>query len=230
MILTAIALDDEIPALEIIETFAGRTDLLALKQTFTKVGAARRYLDEQPVDLLFLDIQMPAMSGIDFSRVIAPEIIVIFTTSYTEYAVESYNLNAVDYLLKPFPYQRFLQAVHKAQERYQARLPVTDPLPPIVLKANYGLVKVWPHDILFVEGLDNYLKIHLHEQDLLVVRMTLREMADLLPAGQFVRVHRSYIVALDKVEFVRNKVLHLRGREIPLGGTYETLFFQLFGK
>lgn len=227
MKMTAIALDDERPALEVIEAFAERVEELDLLQTFNKVGAARRFLDENPVDLLFLDIQMPAMTGIEFSRVIPGEVIVIFTTSYTEYAVESYRLNAVDYLLKPFSFQRFQQAFAKAQELFRARLPVAEPLPPLVLKANYGLVKVWPHDILFVEGLDNYLKIHQQGQELLVVRMTLKEMEQLLPETHFPRVHRSYIVALDKVEFVRNKVIHIGAQEIPLGGKYESRFFEL---
>ncbi|PHN06526.1 LytR/AlgR family response regulator transcription factor [Flavilitoribacter nigricans] len=229
MKLTAIALDDEMPALEVIDAFAGRLEELDLQQTFTKVGAARRFLEENPIDLVFLDIQMPAMSGIEFSRIIPAEVIVIFTTSYTEYAVESYSLNAVDYLLKPFTFQRFQQALGKAKELYQARLPVVDPLPPLLLKANYGLVKVWPHDILLIEGLDNYLKIHLQDQDMLVVRMTLKEMAGMLPEDQFPRVHRSYIVSLEKVEFVRNKVIQIHGREIPLGGKYESHFFELFG-
>ncbi len=170
--LTAIALDDEIPALEIIETFAGRTDLVDLKARFYKIGAARRYLEENPVDLLFLDVHMPAMSGIEFAKSIPKDVIVIFTTSYAEYAAESYNLHAVDYLLKPFTFERFMQALEKARLLYQARLPAIKRQKPIVLKANYGLVNVQPEDILFIEGLDNYLKIHIQEQNLLVVRLT----------------------------------------------------------
>lgn len=230
MKLTAIALDDERPALEVIEAFAGRLENLDLLHTFTKVGGARRFLEENPIDLLFLDVQMPAMTGIEFSKIIPRDVIVIFTTSYTEYAVESYSLNAVDYLLKPFTFQRFQQAVTKALELFRARLPVAEPLPPLVVKANYGLVKVWPHDILFIEALDNYLKIHQQGQDLLVVRMTLKEMERLLPADQFPRVHRSYIVSLDKIAFVRNKVIQLQDKEIPLGGKYEGHFFELLEK
>lgn len=225
--LKAIALDDEIPALEVIEAFAGRTDLIELQATFSRTGQARRFLEEHPVDLLFLDIQMPAISGIDFSRSIPKDVIVIFTTSYAEYAVESYNLNAVDYLLKPFTYQRFLQALDKACELYEARFAPAEQ-PPIILRANYGLVKVRPNDILFIEGLDNYLKIHLIDKELLVVRLTLREMMEKLSDQKFMRVHRSYIVPFDQIQQVRNKHIYIGEQEIPLGGTYEEEFNRRF--
>lgn len=155
--LNAIALDDEIPALEIIEDFAGRTDKLALNACFTKTSEALAYLNSQPVDLLFLDINMPAMSGIDLAKRIPPTVMVIFTTSYSEYAVEGFNLDAVDYLLKPFTFNRFEQALDKAIRLRETVQNTQDES--LFLKANYGVVKLSPAEILFVEGLDNYLKI-----------------------------------------------------------------------
>ncbi|MCB0629915.1 MAG: LytTR family DNA-binding domain-containing protein [Saprospiraceae bacterium] len=228
--LTAIALDDERPALEVIETFAGRSGILDLKATFTQTGAARRFLEEHPVDILFLDIRMPAMTGIEFTRAIPDDLMVIFTTSYTEYAVESYNLNAVDYLLKPFTYKRFIQAIEKAGELHQARHGHYTDLPPLMLKANYGMVRVWPANILYIEGLDNYLKIHREDADTLVVRMTLKEMMEKLPEQSFARVHRSFIVPFARVDFVRNKIIYIGETEIPLGGTYEADFYSQFEK
>ncbi len=228
--LTAIALDDEIPALEVIEAFSGRSELLDLKACFNKTGEARRYLEENPVDLIFLDVNMPAMSGIEFAQIAPKGIIIIFTTSYAQYAVDSYNLNAVDYLLKPFSFERFQQAIEKAQILHEARLPAVEKEQAIVLKANYGYVKIWPKDIQYIEGLDNYLKIHIENQDLLVVRLTLKEMMEKLPADQFVRIHRSFIISLARVEAVRNKKVFIEEQEIPLGGKYEADFFKVFKK
>ncbi|MCB0852913.1 MAG: response regulator transcription factor [Bacteroidetes bacterium] len=225
--LKAIAIDDERPALEIIEAFAGQTDEIELLKTFTRTREARQYLMEHSVDVLFLDIQMPAISGLEFIKTISQNPITIFTTSYSEYAVESYDLNAVDFLLKPFTFERFLQSLDKAQLLFQARQ-IDSKVPPLMLKVNYGVVPVQIHEILFIESLDNYVKIHRKDEKPLVVRMTLKEIYEKLPESQFLRAHRSFIVALEKIEFVRNKTIHIAGQEISLGGKYEQLFFDAF--
>lgn len=222
--LTAIALDDEIPALEIIQTFAEQSGRVRLEACFNKTREALQFLENHTIDLLFLDIQMPRMSGIEFLKNIHSDQLVVFTTSYSEYAVESYNLNAVDYLLKPFTYNRFLQAIDKVETLRKASL---NPQP-LVFKANYGLVSIFPTAILFIEGLDNYIKIHQTGKSPLVVRMPMKSVLEQLPPAAFVRVHRSYIVAIEKIQFVRNKIIHINGWEIPLGGTYEEDFFQIF--
>lgn len=224
--LSAIALDDEIPALEVLESFALRNQTINLKALFSKTSEALRYLKNNPIDLLFLDINMPAMSGIEFAKAIDENIIIIFTTSYTEYAIEGFNLNAVDYLLKPFPYKRFLQAVDKAKILYDARL--AESVEPLLFRANYGTVKIHPNDILFIEGLDNYLKIHLTKNKNLIVRLTLKEMIKRLSNDRFLRVHRSFIIAVSKVDFVRNKTIHIEANEIPLGRKFEASFYELF--
>ena len=250
--LKAIAIDDELPALEVLEAFCERTDQVDLRRTFTRTGEAHAYLQAQPVDLLFLDINMPAQNGIDFVRSLAQpnlamesqatgrnaelppeqerratERIIIFTTAYSQYAVESYTLNAVDYLLKPFSFERFLQAVQKAYDRFMRQQAEADP-GHLIFRVDYGLVKVDLAQIRFIEGLDNYLKIHLADQRPVVVRITIKAMLDKLPAPRFVRVHRSYIVALSKVQSVRNKFILIGQEEIPLGSSYETAFFSAF--
>jgi len=223
----AIAIDDEPPALDILASYCKKTDLVQLDKTFTGPSAALEYLDRFPVDLLFLDINMPSLSGIDLYKQIRQQPMVIFTTSYSEYAVESYNLNAVDYLLKPFTFERFLQAVEKAvivhrQQQAEGRRQW------LVLRADYSLFRIALPDILFIEGLDNYLKIHLSDQQPVVVRMTMKALQEKLPASEFARVHRSYIVPLRKIQAVRNKLITIADKEIPLGTSYEKEFLALF--
>jgi DNA-binding LytR/AlgR family response regulator len=220
----AIAIDDELPALKVIEHFCSQVDFIRLQQTFNQPEKALKYISQLPVDLLFLDINMPAISGLDLYKSIPKKAMVIFTTAYSEYAVEGFNLNAVDYLLKPFTFERFLQAVEKAQLQMQHQ-PVA---PPLIFKIDYGLTKVNLTEILFIEGLDDYLKIHLHQQQPLVVRMTMKAILEKLPAHSFIRVHRSFIVPFNRIEQVRNKTILIAGNEIPIGSSYEAGFFTLF--
>ena len=227
----AIALDDEPPALEIIETFCARAGTIELVKTFTKTSEAFSYLEKFPVDLIFLDINMPSLSGIEFYKSIPQKAMVIFITSYSEYAVESYNLNAVDYLLKPFTFKRFEQAVQKANEYYRFTTQQEAPDEKyLLLRVDYSLVKILLDDILFIEGLDNYLKIHLHDQKPVIVRMTMKALQEKLPAAGFIRVHRSYTVPLARIEAVRNKMIYIAGEEVPVGTSYEESFFAAFGK
>ncbi|GAA3926372.1 response regulator [Chitinophaga oryziterrae] len=219
----AIALDDEPPALNVLQSFCEKMGTIVLEKTFTGVADALKYLEQFPVDLLFLDINMPAISGIDFYKSIPQKIMVIFTTAYSEHAVESYNLNAVDYLLKPFTFQRFLQAVEKADKYLRLEQPKD-----LVLRVDYGLVKIVLADILFIEAYDNYLKIHVVNLKPVIVRMTMKALLSSIPADLFIRVHRSYIVSLSHIEQVRNKVISVAGQKIPLGSSYEEGFFQSF--
>jgi DNA-binding LytR/AlgR family response regulator len=232
----AIALDDERPALDVIEAFCSRIPSITLVKSFTRTGEARLYMENNPVDLLFLDINMPRESGMEFSRNINQRSMVIFTTAYSEFAAESYEVEAVDYLLKPFTFERFGQAVQRAQTRLKSlnteRIDSGEPAH-LFLRVDYGLVKVTLSDILFIEGLDNYLKIHLREAAgtgarTLVVRLTMKAMQDKLPAEHFVRVHRSYIVPFDKIRSVRNKVVLIEDEEIPVGSSYEKDFLDRF--
>ncbi|RYE24569.1 MAG: response regulator transcription factor [Sphingobacteriales bacterium] len=226
--ITAIAIDDEPLAINVIRSFCERTDLVDLKQVFTGTGEAMAYLQNNKVDLLFLDIQMPGMSGIDFYRNIPQQTMVIFTTAYSQYAVEGFDLSAIDYLLKPFEYQRFLQAVQKAKEYYEYNNG-TQSQPYLFIKADYSVLKIALSDILYIEGLDNYLKIHLQNAKPIVARMSMKNMMEKLPEKEFVRAHRSYIVSVSRVTSLRNKVLYLDKLEIPVGVNYNDTVNEIFG-
>lgn len=227
--ITAIAIDDEPPALKVIETFAADFDFLALQKTFTRTDEALKYVRKYPVDLLFLDIQMPSLSGIDFFKSVEQQTMVIFTTAFSEYAVEGFNLNAVDYLLKPFTRDRFAQAVNKANDyaRYLKQNTNTEN-DFLFIRADYSLLKLPFADILFIEGLDDYIKIHLSGQKPVVARMTMKNVLEKLPAKDFVRVHRSYIVPLKGIRQVRNKLITVGDMEIAIGSSFEEAFFAKF--
>jgi DNA-binding LytR/AlgR family response regulator len=228
----SIAIDDEPLALEVIETFCKRVDFLTLEGIFTSAGGALRYLEKHPVDLLFLDINMPAISGIDFYKSLRTRPMLIFTTSHGEYALESYDLNAVDYLLKPFSYDRFEKALLKARQIHDLvhGATIADEAKYIMLKMDYGLIKVILSDILFVEGLDNYLRIYLQNQPPLVVRLTMKSLMEQLNERDFARVHRSYIVAINKIESIKHKIITIAEEEIPVGRNYEEQLKSILGK
>ena len=227
----AISIDDEPPSLKIIEDFCSGVDFIMLMKTFTQPSEALKYLRKFPVDLLFLDIQMPSLSGIDFYKKIEQNTMVIFTTAHSKYAVEGFNVSAVDYLLKPFTIERFMQAVNRANEFYNyLHQSEKTPRQYLFIRADYALTKINIADILFIEGLDDYLKIYLANQKTLVARMTMKAMYAQLPAKEFIRVHRSFIIPFGRIESVRNKIIFIAGKEIPLGSSYEEDFFKLFQK
>ena len=229
--ISAIAIDDEPPALKVLEVFCSKTDFIDLQKTFNKPAEAQKHLRKFPVDLLFLDINMPSINGLELHREINQDTMVIFTTAYSEYAVEGFNLNAVDYLLKPFTLKRFLQSMDKVRELYNFRKVKTQEGPQYLLvRADYSLVKIDLEDILFIEGLDDYLKIHLVNGKPIIARMTIKSVVEKLPSHLFVRVHRSYVVPLQKIASVRNKVIAIGTEEIPIGSSYEEIFLKLFNK
>lgn len=225
----AIAIDDEPLPLEILESYCESADFLTLEKTFTQTAEARSYLEKYPVDLLFLDIHMPAISGIDFYKGIEQDTMVIFTTAHSQYAVEGFELSAVDYLLKPYSQERFMVAARKAYDFYNY-LHQKDSAKStyIFIRAEYSLLKISIDEILFVEGLADYLKIHLQTGKTIITRMTMKTMLPKLPANDFIRVHRSYIIPFKLIESVRNKTIELGGKSIPIGASYEKDFFKAF--
>lgn len=217
-----VAIDDEPLALELIETYCKQINAVQLVHCFTKTNLALNYLQQNNIDLVLLDINMPAISGLDFYKQLQPKPLLIFTTSYSEYALESYDLGAIDYLLKPFSFERFGKAIQRAIDNYSLQQSlIAQPENFIMLKADYTMIKVMLDEILFAEGLDNYLKIHLQNKPAIVVRMTMKMFADKLPSKDFVRVHRSYLIAVKHVLSIRQKIITIAGEEIPVGKNYE---------
>ena len=225
--ITAIAIDDEAPALKVIENFCSRTEGIRLDRTFLRPDEALRYLRTTTIDLLFLDIRMPSQSGLELYKTLDPGPLVIFTTAHSEYAVEGFNLNAIDYLLKPFTLERFQQAANKAMQFLSFRQS-PEQSETLLIKADYSLIRIRTSDILFVEAADDYLKIHQENKTPLIARMTMKSLISMLPPNDFIRTHRSYIVAFRRVDNVRNRIISIAGRNIPIGSNYEAAFFQHF--
>ena len=219
--INAVAIDDEPLALKVIDSHCEKTDFINLQRTFTHPTEALKYLRKYPVDLLFVDIQMPSMNGINLVKAIQQNTMVIFTTAFSEYAVVSYELNAIDYLLKPINFKRFSQAVNKANEYYNYISKQNHSEDKhIFIRADYSLVKIPLADILYIEGLADYLKIFIRDRKTVVARMTMNDMVEKLPLKDFIRVHRSFILPFKRIESVRSNYITLPEAEIPIGKTY----------
>lgn len=224
----AIAVDDEPIALEVIRAHAAKVPFLDLKAVFTDAFQAMEYLQKEPVDLLFLDIKMPDISGIDFFSSLPKKPLVIFTTAYSEHAVTSFELDAVDYLLKPFSLARFMKGCNKAFELYNYRT-AGESSEHLYIKTGYEQVKVLYEDILYLEAAGNYVTFVLKDKNLLS-RSTFAEAASGLPADKFVRVHRSYLVALDKIDKVERHQVTIGKVKIPVGEAYSQNLAAVFKK
>ncbi|HRD40257.1 MAG TPA: LytTR family DNA-binding domain-containing protein [Bacteroidia bacterium] len=223
----AIAIDDEPLALKVIESFCNESNEVELQKTFTKPHEAIEYLKENNIDLLFLDINMPSVSGIDVAKMVKDKMIV-FTTAYSEFAVEGFDLNAVDYLLKPFTKDRFKQAIQKVKQLKSSI--VSEDQSCFYIKADYALHRVDFRDVLYIEGLDDYIKIHLPNRKPIVARSTMKGILELLPSDKFVRIHRSFIVPLARIKAVKGKLVVLPETEFPIGSSYEAAFQEAFNK
>ncbi|MFP9100070.1 LytR/AlgR family response regulator transcription factor [Flavobacterium sp. RHBU_24] len=227
--INAIAIDDEPLALKIITHFCSQIDYIVLLKTFTKTDEALAYLEKNPVGLLFLDIQMPGKNGIDFYKMLSPKTMVIFTTAYSEYAVEGFNVNAADYLLKPFSFERFLAATDKVLKEQRARNTTTGNSH-LLLRADYKLHRISFEDILLIEGLDDYVKVHIKGKSPITARLSMKGLMEKLPQPEFIRVHRSYIIPLSKVKSLYNKTLQLEDFVIPVGETYKDAVSKFFSE
>jgi DNA-binding LytR/AlgR family response regulator len=225
-----IAIDDEPLAVILLKEYISRVSFLQLVASFTDAVEAKAFLEKEKVDLIFLDIQMPDINGIQFYDSMTEKPMVIFTTAFSEYAVEGFNVNAVDYLLKPFEYHRFVQAVYKAKEYYEFSINQEIQFTSIFVKADYQLVKINLKDILFIEGLDDYIRIHLSENKNILTLMSLKAIAEKLPSHEFMRIHRSYIVPLGRIEKISSRKIEINGKEIPVGNSYAEEFFSVVNK
>lgn len=223
----AIAIDDEPLALQIISHFCDQIDFISLEKTFTVQSEALKHLKKFPVDLLFLDIQMPNKNGIDFYKLLENDVMVIFTTAHSEYAVEGFNVNATDYLLKPFSFERFEIAAQKARNEFQFRNN-TAVQTHLMIRADYKLHRIEFEDILLLEGLDDYVQIHLKNKTKIVARLSMKSALEKLPETQFLRVHRSFIIPKSKVKSIQNKVIHIDDFSVPIGETYKDEVSKIF--
>lgn len=216
----AIAIDDEPLGLKIISHYCEQIDFITLEKTFTKQSEALKHLKKFPVDLLFLDIQMPSKNGIDFYKMLENDPMVIFTTAHSEYAVEGFNVNATDYLLKPFSSERFLAAVQKAQNEFQFRQNLSIQTH-LMIRADYKLHRIEFDDIVLIESLDDYVQLHLSNTIKIVARLSMKTILEKLPGHSFIRVHRSYIIPIKKVKAIVNKNIQIGEFIIPIGDTYK---------
>jgi DNA-binding LytR/AlgR family response regulator len=245
MSVSCIAVDDEPLALALLCTFIEQTPFLKLVGRYGSGVEALQGLHEltEKVDVAFLDIQMQELTGLELARVLGQQSApprIIFTTAFPQYALDGYKVDALDYLVKPFNYEEFLRAAHKARaytELAQASAETTPAAAPapeeehIFLKVEYQLVRVALSDILYVEGLKDYVKVHLKSTPrALLSLMSLRAMEEKLPARRFLRIHRSFIVALDKIEAVRRLTVQIGTETIPVGEQYKEAFAQFLSR
>lgn len=218
MKLSAIAIDDEPKALEVVQMHAAKVPFLDLQASFTDAFEALPFLRQTKVDLIFLDIKMPDISGIEFAQILKNGPLVVFTTAYSEYAVQGFDLDAVDYLLKPFSLARFTKACNKALEMKNVRGSEAPEF--IFLKTGYEEEKVYLKDILYIEAAGNYMTYVLKERKLMC-RQNVPEALQSLPEPDFVRVHRSFIVGVRHVSKMARQQVWVNGVEIPVGASYE---------
>jgi len=230
--MNCIAVDDEPLALNLLSVYIKKTPQLNLCGTFTDPFSAIEFLKENKIDLMFLDIEMPDLTGIQLLKTISNSPLVIFTTAYSQYAVDGFNLDAVDYLLKPIEFDRFIRAVNKASEYGQkpasASAGTTNQQDYIFVKSEYQLVKITLSEILYIEGLDDYVKFYTNSKPILSL-MSMKSLMQKLPTDQFIRVHRSFIVPIGKIESVQKNRIKIGEKLIPVSDGYSEDFYKAIG-
>lgn len=223
MLLKCIAIDDEPPALQVIKQHAAKRPELQLLQVFDDAIAAQQFITNTPVDIIFVDINMPDITGLELVRTLPYKPMIIFTTAYKNFAYEGFELEATDYLLKPISFERFNKAVQKAIDYYNYKInaAITDEAHYFFVRSEYKMLKIYFADVTYMEGLEDYIKIHLLNERPLLTLMTMKAMLEKLPPERFKRIHRSYIIAVDKVKTITGKKVVLAdGKELPVSDTY----------
>ena len=225
-----LVVDDEPLAISLISDYVSKTPGLELATSTTSALQALHILEQQAIDAVFLDIQMPELNGLQFMQVIDKKYPVILTTAYAEFALKGYEHNVVDYLLKPVTFQRFLQAAEKLKERLQHHKVDTsqqsDASQSLFVRTEYKIRRISMHDILYIEALKDYIAIHTSTEKILSLQ-SMREMEELLPQSQFVRIHRSYIVAIHKIESIERSRIIINKQHLPIGDTYKDVIKQI---
>jgi two-component system LytT family response regulator len=217
-----IAIDDEPLALQLIAGYVAKLPQLQLLHTFEDAITGAEFLRNSTVDLLFADINMPDISGIDLVRSLEVKPMVIFTTAYKNFAFEGFELEAIDYLLKPIDFKRFSKAIEKAEEYFQYKnAPKTENVnDSLYVYSEYRMVKINLADIEYIESMEDYIKIHQHNDKTILTLMPLKKVMEKLPADRFQRIHRSYIVPVNKIKSIHNRKVQLAEAELPVSETY----------
>lgn len=227
-----VAIDDEPLALALLVDNIRQVPSLQLVASCGNAMEALTVLNQQEVDLIFLDIQMPGLTGLQFLQSLSVRPMVILITAYEKYALEGFNLDVIDYLVKPVPFERFLKACNKARDFFRLKnsAPPTEQPDYFFVNAEYGLIKIVISEIVLIEGLKDYLKIHLADGKNLVIRMSLKSIEEKLPQNKFFRIHKSYIVAISQITSIRKNSVFLGERELPLSDHYKEDLFRVIGQ
>ena len=242
MKMNCIAIDDEVLALKKIKRYAEKIDYLNLLGTFDNALSTFSFLRENHVDLIFLDIQMDEFTGIQLLETIKDPPYIILTTAYDEYALKAYELDVIDYLLKPIPFERFVKAVEKVYARFlkdsqaqgkTTRMEISPPQPEkteyTFVKSGNKTIKMYFNKILYIEGMRDYLQIHTEDSKIMTL-LNFKTIQDLLDPQKFIRVHKSYIVAIDKIDYIENNAIKIRDKLIPVSSSYKIAFNSLLSK
>lgn len=218
-----VVVDDEPLAISLLHQYIKKYERLQLMDGFTDALESINYINANTVDILFLDILMPDITGIGVLKKLTNKPVVIFTTAHRDFAVDGYEMGVADYLLKPFDYERFRKAVDRALEHIRVKdKDNVDLIPGVFVKSEYKLIKINFQDIVYIESMDDYIRIYLVEGRPIITLMSLKSFLEKIPANEFQRVHRRYIVALNKINLVEYRKLILKtGIEIPVGDTYQ---------
>ncbi len=234
--ITCLIADDEPMALNLIESYVLKTPFLELKAKCNNAIEAMQFLEEnKDIDLFFLDIQMPDLTGLEFSKLLPQKSKVVFTTAFDQYAIDGYKLNALDYLLKPFDYNEFLNASTKARNHFESLQSVSGSKSEkkqefIFVKSEYKQIKINLSEVLYIEGLKDYVKIYLKDKPKpILTLMSLKKLEEELPSENFMRIHRSYIIALDKIEAIERNHIVIGNQQIVIAPNYKDDLMKYIG-
>ena len=235
--MNCLIVDDEPLAQDLLEDFVSKVPYLDLVKKCKSAYEALEVIQTQQIDLIFLDIQMPDLNGIEFAGSVKPQPMIIFTTAFTEYAVDGFELNAIDYLVKPIPFKRFLKATNKALEYFNLKNKPEaknvkgdyEERDYIFVKSEYQTKRINYSDILYIEGFKDYIKIYTNEKVIMTL-MSLKEIEEKLPSSQFVRVHRSFIISIKKIDSIQRSRVIIGEKWIPVGDFYKKAFFNNIGE
>ncbi len=225
----AIIVDDEPLARQVITQYAREVPGLEIICSCNNALEANRILKEEKIDLMFLDVNMPVLSGLDFLKNLQHPPLAVLTTAYSDYALEGYELNILDYLKKPFSFDRFFKAIQKAEEQLALmgqKQEQKEKTSYIFIKANKKMIRVEIDNISFIEGLGDYIKIHLKDS-YLVANLSMKKMEDLLPPNEFFRIHKSFIIKLDRIQSIEGNLVEIGKHRLPVGSNYRQAFNDL---